>query len=590
MKLVALRILPRGPSGWESRNLLFADSVTQLFGPNGSGKTPLVQAIVFALGYKVEFRDDIVENCESVRLEIRSNEQTYVLHRKIGGRSDVSVEREGGIETFSTLEDYSKFILSLWGIETGPVLTSVRGAPASLYVEHLLPLFYLDQDHGYADPYYTTSKFVKDQYAEMMRLLFGLGPKHSFDRKRARLSLGERLDYVDRIVVRTESLIAELASELGEQRRPLIEIDAELDSAVLELEHLRESSDFGSRAADESEYKRAAILRQRRDHLRELADISLRIRGYAQIKHEIEVEADTLSLNEGARRVFASFESICAKEGCGLFMQSSTSYGKSLLYLRDQLKDLDRNNEAHESRALVLAEHVSNLDAELVKISARQAESNKQSPVSALVTTVSELTERVIRLKRLRTVEAELARTETQYVSKLEERKQVQQELAILDRHSTAADLELVRARTAFGERIVHWLKVLRTSNVSLDVQVDNDFNVTFGGQKVGKFKGSTLTRIILAIRTAAFDISCSSDNAFPRFLILDTPRQQDISREDLAQYIDSIKSMSALRSSQVVFSTTNYRYDLGDHDVDWEPDYPGTDHSMFLGVPGSTN
>lgn len=66
MKLESLKVYARGSNGWGSSELAFAKSITQLYGPNGSGKTPLVQSIAFCLGYPCEFRDDIYVHCESV--------------------------------------------------------------------------------------------------------------------------------------------------------------------------------------------------------------------------------------------------------------------------------------------------------------------------------------------------------------------------------------------------------------------------------------------------------------------------------------------------------------------------------------------
>lgn len=50
MKLIELKIHPSGKDGWGSKNLVFASDITQLYGPNGSGKTPVIHSIAFALG------------------------------------------------------------------------------------------------------------------------------------------------------------------------------------------------------------------------------------------------------------------------------------------------------------------------------------------------------------------------------------------------------------------------------------------------------------------------------------------------------------------------------------------------------------
>jgi recombinational DNA repair ATPase RecF len=41
MNLLTLQIFPKGLDGWMSDELHFGNHITQLFGPNGCGKTPL---------------------------------------------------------------------------------------------------------------------------------------------------------------------------------------------------------------------------------------------------------------------------------------------------------------------------------------------------------------------------------------------------------------------------------------------------------------------------------------------------------------------------------------------------------------------
>lgn len=585
MRLVSLEIRGDGAHSWSSGKLAFGDQITQLYGENGCGKTPVVQSIVFALGYKVEFRDDILEHCNRVILEIAARESEYLITRRMGGAFGVTVEQcDGSKAEFINEREYSRFLFSLWGLED-PVLTSVGSEPARLYSAHILPLFYMDQDHGYADPYYTTSKYVKNQYAEVMRLIFGLGPKNSFDKRRLKLELSEKLEYLDRVIHRSEKVINELILDLGAPRRPVSELDRDLQLSIDSLESLRTTGASPAQVESQLDAHIAGLQHSVRVLSAERFELEARIRGLVQIKHEIEVEADTLSLNEEARRVFSSFDVICGNDNCGLFVRSSASYGKSLLYLRDQIKDLDRINQSAQFRIEEIDQQISQLNSDIADAKSEREPKGHDPSVAKLIEAVAQLTERVIDLRRARQIELELGRAESEYVSKLEDRSQLQNRLADLDGSASGTDLDLLRVRGTLQERIKHWLLVLRTSNVSLDVSVDADFNVTFGGQKITKFKGSTLTRIILAIRTAAFDLSVESRGLVPRFFVLDTPRQQDISRDDLAIYIRSLQNLAAERSIQVVYSTTNHRYPLGKNDVEWLPEYPGDDHPMFLGA-----
>ncbi|KRB08070.1 hypothetical protein [Lysobacter sp. Root690] len=544
-----------------------------------------MQSIVFALGYKVEYRDDIIERCDDVILEVMVSDRKFIITRKVKRPFDVIVEDpDGATAEFISEREYSRFLLSLWRLED-PVLTTVASASTHIYSPQILPLFYLDQDHGYSDEYYSAQKFIKNQYAEAMRLVFSLGPRNSFDKRRARNELKDQLEYLDRAIIRSEKSMAELVSDLGGPRRSVPEINLDLKVAIDGLEALRGGGDLSEQVDVELDIRIARLQKQGRELAQERLELEARVRGFEQIKHEIEVEADTLSLNEEARRVFASFDAICASENCGLFVRSSATYGKSLLYLKDQIKDLERSNLIHQRRTNEIVRELSRLDLEISTARQERLDSVNQSSVATLVGAVSQLTEQVIQLRRASQLEEELIRIESDYVAKLDEREKVHSRLSNLDAHSSAADLDLLRIRTAIAERIKFWLGVLRTPNVSLDVQVDRDFNVVFGGQKVTKFKGSTLTRIILAIRTAAFDVVTQPENPGPRFFILDTPRQQDISRDDLAEYIKQIKLLASERSAQVIYSTTNHRYDQGQDDTEWTPDFVGLDHPMFLGI-----
>ena len=589
MKLIALQIVGVGELAWSSRRLVFGDRVTQLYGDNGSGKTPVVQSIAFALGYDVEYHIDILERADRVVLEVLVGCDSYVITRRIKSKFDVTVQNHAGdVAEFISEREFSRYLLTVWGLED-PVLTTVRDLSTHIYSPQLLPLFYLDQNHGYAVDYYVTSKFIKNQYAEAMRLVFGLAPKNSFDKRRAKSELREKLEYLDRAVVRLEKQIEELTEDLlGATRRSAVEIDADLELAKTALEEIRETQG-GVQQIDVALESRIAQLQQQ-SHvlLREKSELEARVRGFSQIRHEIEVETDTLSLNEEARRVFRSFEAICANAGCGLFLSSSETYGKSLLYLRDQIKDLERTNGVHQRRLKALGEQLAQLRDDISAAQAERERASSSSAVGSLVEVVSELTERVIHLRRSRQIEIELSKVESAYVEKLDERARTQAHLGEMEGGGSVADLDLLKARNALAERIRFWLGILRSSNVSWDVHVDNDFNVTFGGQKITAYNGSTMTRVVLAIRTAAFELICRRNGNAPRFFILDTPRQQDIARADLAAYIEQLQALGSEYQAQIVLSTTNHRYDLGAGDVEWIPDFPGEKHPMFLGVQTS--
>jgi len=586
MKLLSIEILPDGPNGWFSGRLQFGRRVTQLFAKNGSGKTPLVKSIVFALGAKVEFRQDVKDKCDRVLLEVESGGRRLLLERSYKRPDDMAAILDDGSRVeFASERDFSRFLFSHWGVQD-PVLTSVRNEKAQLYSSQLLPLFYLDQGHGYNTEYYAAQKFIKDQYAEAMRLIFGLAAKNLYDKKRARIELKDREDYLDRAVARSEKLIEELTRDLGGPRRSLADLNNELQIAMDGLDELRRSGASAERINLELDSRIGQLQQEERELLRERVALNGRVRSFTQIRQEIEIETNTLSLNEEARRVFSSFDAICSNEGCGLFVRSSENYGKSLLYLKDQVKDLNRVSKSIEDSIASISARLNTLGLEIASLRSQRLKEASEPGAASIVGAAEQLTENVIGLKKSIQIESELFRQESDYVSRLGQRSQVQSNLAGLDGNQSTSSVELLSLRNALKERIVHWLNILRTQNVNRDVDVGPDFDVAFGGEKSTSIdSSSTQTRVVLALRTAAFELAIQRNRALPRFFILDTPRQQDIAREDLAEYMRHVHEMAATLEAQIIYSTTNQRYDLEAGDVEWEPKYPGNEQQMYLGT-----
>jgi predicted ATP-binding protein involved in virulence len=83
MRLLTLKLLARGVNGWESPTLEFGRQLTSLIAPNGSGKTPIVQAITFSLGFDTKFRDDIRERCAAVVLTFMHGSAEITIRRDI---------------------------------------------------------------------------------------------------------------------------------------------------------------------------------------------------------------------------------------------------------------------------------------------------------------------------------------------------------------------------------------------------------------------------------------------------------------------------------------------------------------------------
>lgn len=150
MRFVSLKITAQGDTGWESPLLKFGQRTTSLFAKNGSGKTPLIHALAFCLGYPVTFRDDINNKCKSAVLTIEQDGKPVALERFLGKDfvARITYATGGALEYFSAL-DYSNELFKLLGMEV-PALVSTTRTVTQPYLETVLPIFYLNQDIGYS--------------------------------------------------------------------------------------------------------------------------------------------------------------------------------------------------------------------------------------------------------------------------------------------------------------------------------------------------------------------------------------------------------------------------------------------------------
>lgn len=585
MKLVKLKIHPSGKTGWGSKDLVFANDITQLYGPNGAGKTPVIHSIAFALGYPVRYRDDIMANCSSVSLTVEHEKEFFTFERSFSDKFHIEVSEKGSKEsrTFYNEQEISEYLFSRLGLSS-LALTTNKNEPTYPYISTFLPLFYIDQDAGYTSAYRPPGSFIKDQYAEMVRLGLGIAPKHSFEAKRFLIEKKRELDLVNIQIVNAGEFIRKLEEQSDIGNISVSEIEDELERFRGELEDLRNSFD----ATNDADYVLQRLIREKQNERLNLTasikNLESRISGFNKIKNEIEIEINTLALNEESRRLFSSFKEICSAPGCGLFTSSSDSYGKNLLYLRDQIKDLDRNTKFQEIRLDEYISRLRKIDDEIASLESNLTkEENAQT--TSLIAAISALTRSIIDRQGKKDVLERIESEKHDYVQLLNKRKGLQGDIYSFEGGAGLSDIRTLELRNSYRKKIVEWLDVLSTKNVSRDISVDSDFNVFFGAEKLSQFSGSTLLRTVLALRAAFFELFISMGCTSIEFLIFDTPRQHDIETKDFAAFITKLKSICKGNRAQIVFSTTEYHYNASEGDIEWKPEFSGFEQPMYLGV-----
>jgi hypothetical protein len=175
----------KGDQGWEIVPLDLSAPLTILLGPNGSGKTPILCGIAFALGHPVELPPDIQMHCRSVKLTINEGGARTTIERLISPQFDVRTTADDGvINEFSEQKTFASWLIGELGI-SHRMLSDHRSAPVPPYMSVLIPMFWIDQDLGWRSFYspVSTHNFVKDQAEEVIRWLLGApGKNRAIDR------------------------------------------------------------------------------------------------------------------------------------------------------------------------------------------------------------------------------------------------------------------------------------------------------------------------------------------------------------------------------------------------------------------------
>lgn len=584
MRLISLKIEPLGQNGWGSQTLEFGQRTTLIYAKNGSGKTPVIQSLAAGLGFPLKFREDILEKCSAIILTAESDGKTLIIRREIGAKNqdfNGTIEFDGERSEHFSEGSFSATLFSCLNLEP-PRLISNKGEATQPYISTVLPVFYLNQGDGYTSAYKSPSPFINDQFVEMVRFVFGLNPKHSFDVKKSLIQEKAALEAKTRQIVTAQRILDNQSLDIDDSEVNQANLQGRIEELTSQIENLRDSFDTSSTTNSTL----TQLVRQKdaqiSSKLTELYELRNRISGIESIRTEIEGEVKTLSLNEEARRIFSSFNEICGAANCGLFMGSTESYGKNLLYLRDQIKDLERNSTRAEMRIEVLEGILNELRQE------RQALAEKIDPattslVDQLVTTVHALTKQLIETQSELGKISALKKENSNLFKLTQERERIQDRIDKLS-STGRADHSFNRLRLQLRELAVKWMDILETKNVSRNVDIDLDMRFKFNNESLDLFSGSTKIRLVLAIHAALFETYISELSRPFRFLILDTPKQQELHTEDLSKYLTELEKLCAAKNAQLILSSTEYDHPTGPSDKRWLPQYKGPDHPMYLG------
>lgn len=567
MQLISLEITPLGSHGWKSEILVFGEEITHLLAPNGAGKTPIIESIIYSLGYPIKFRDDIYQNCNSVILTTSINGTNIIFKRKID-RTLFDIEING--EKYADAQSFSKAFFALINKQIQSLI-STTNTKASPYISQFLYLNYIDQDSGYIQIYNMPERFIKDQYSEMVRIALNLPAKNIFDQKQHQIKLENELKLIERRIFNLKEQLNILKSNDIISGKIEATVQAQLKEFSFEYDQLLS---LNSTKSANVAYENIILIKQRevQSLQYDINEIEKRQFSFKQISDEIQMELDTLTLNEQAKRLFSSYIEICNNKLCGLFASSEKIYSKNLLYLKDQIKDLKHNYKFDAQIIATLQEKKLQISTEIDEIKSsfdqNTAIQTDRSALDILSTEIHQLRLQNFLFKEINTFEKE-------YITQLNRQKTIADELETIKSRSSTSS-QVATKKYKLKELFLYWLDILDTANISREISFDsaNEFVPILGREKINIIKGSTKTRCILAYKAAMFELMSTTDNNL-QFFILDTPKQQELDDIDLDAYIKELKKLAVKNKIQIIFSSTDYFYDdFDDKDIRWLPTF----------------
>ncbi len=586
VRLTSFQYLPKGADGWGSRLLHFGDMFTAVQGPNGAGKTPIMKGVMQGLGHEVDLPPDVLTRCQFAETILSVDNRPITLTRRLGNDFEIRVDDGSEQQSFTSQAEYARWFTALFNGEPR-TLTTKQNTEAELYATVLLPALWVDQDHGWTTDYWTppNRNFIQDQRQEVIRFMVGLPARHPFRQRTEFDEAKESLERTERAIELQRFIVERLRTneELGDNEAPQLQarrsqLRQDLDANTEVIEAIRSTT----RVFD----REITTLEARRDELtaRQSA-VSKRKGQLSLVLSELDGEEDILTANVQATDLLRQF---CGREGCQMFATSERSFGRSLLFLKDQIKDLKTSDRDLGRDAERLNRQIADLDTTVTAKKREREQAVKGSPQAEVLSKLTALTKEIVEVE-LRLAKVQQYEAERNKFNKLLDRRE-QAAAAVADSRPTrgkgAGAIDDVRKM--LGDAMQQWLLTLGTQNTKT-AHFDDDLVLYVDGAKFSTTthqSGSTRTRIVLAFHAAILEVSLARGGNHPGWLLFDAPKQHELSQTDFDAYTERLQTLAARHPQrvQVVFSVADLKTQFQPGDEVWVPSFTIDGEPRFLG------
>lgn len=586
VRLASFRYLPRGREGWRSPLLLFGDMFTAVQGPNGAGKTPIMKGVVQGLGHEVDLPPDVLARCQFAETALMIDDRRVTLTRRLGSEFEIRLDDGQQQQTFTNQAEYAQWFIKLFNAEPR-ALTSKKNQVVDLYATVLLPAFWVDQDHGWTTDYWTPANrdFIQDQRQEVIRFLLGLPARHPFRQRTEFDAAKERLERTEHAIELQRFIVERLRTneQLADNEEPLLlergsQLRRELEANAQVLEAIRSATSFFDREIATLEAQRDELIARQSGLSKRKGQLSL-------VLSELDGEEDILTANVQATDLLRQF---CAREGCQMFATSERSFGRSLLFLKDQIKDLQTSDRALSREAESLSQQITVVDNALMEKRAERDRSVGNSPQAEVVGKLGALTREIVEVElRLAKVQ-QYAAENKKFDRLLDQREQATAAVAELRPTRGKGVSAIDDVRQMLSDSMQKWLITLGTQNTKI-ARFDEDLVLHVDGAKFSTTthqSGSTRTRIVLAFHAALLEVSLARGGNHPGWLLFDAPKQHELSQASFDAYTAELQLLATKypQRVQVVFSVADLKTQFSPGDEVWMPSFTIDGKPRFLG------
>jgi hypothetical protein len=594
VRLESFQYLPRGSDGWGSRLLHFGDIFTAVQGPNGSGKTPIMKGVMQGLGHEVELPPDVLARCLFAQIKLLVDGGPVTLTRRLGSDFEIQVDDGSTQQTYTSQAEYAKWFIALFNSEPR-TLTTKQNQVSELYPSVLLPAVWVDQDHGWTTDYWTppNRNFIQDQRQEVIRFLVGLPPRHPFRQRTEYDAAKESLERTEKTIELQRFIVERLRinEQLQDDEEPRLterrlQLRQELDKNSEVIEAIRSTTTFFDREIVTLEAQRDELTARQGTLAKRKGQLSL-------VLSELDGEEDILTANVQATELLRQF---CGRDGCQMFSTSERSFGRSLLFLKDQIKDIKTSDRDIGRDVEFIEKQIAALDEALATKRAEREQAVNASPQAEVMGKLSSLTREIVEVElRLAKVQQYTAERK-KFERLLDQREQASAAVAELRPGRGKGASALDDVRQLLGDSMQQWLKALGTQNTG-SAHFDEDFVLFVDGTKFTTTthqSGSTRTRIVLVFHAALLEVSLARGGNHPGWLLFDAPKQHELSQTDFDSYTDKLALLAAKypQRVQVVFSVADLKTQFQAGDEVWIPSFTFDGNARFLGSmdqkPGS--